>query len=72
MEETAKNNTTTNTTTPNSRPSQGADLMKTSCSHSQNHKPLGGILSCLTRWVAEPRGINSNYENPKAWSPIGK
>lgn len=71
MEETIKN-TTINTTAPNSRPGQGADLMKTSCSHSQNHSLPGGILSSLTCWVAEPRGITQTYENPKAWSPRGK
>lgn len=72
MEETTKNNTTTHTTAPNSKPGQGADLVKTSCTHSPNHSPLGGILSSLTCWVAEPRGITQNYESPKAWSPRGK
>lgn len=64
MEETIKN-TAINTTAPNSRPGQDADLMKTSCSHSPNHSPPGGILSSLTCWVAEPRGITQTMKIPK-------
>lgn len=65
MEETTKNNTATHTTAPNSRSRQGAALMKTSCSHSQNHNPQGGILSSLTCWVVEPRGITQTMKIPK-------
>lgn len=70
MEET-ENNTITNATGPNRRPGQGADLMKTSLSHSQNHSPTRN-LGLFNLLGGRAQRNYSNYENPQAWLPRGK